>query len=382
MSVFIRKETKDGTYSYDFQLQGRRFSGPTERTTKREAEAVEKAKREEAKAILATEKAFTDPNMTIEIAASRYWEEVGQHHTNWATTEWSMAWLVDHFGKNTRLRDIDDSKVAMMVAKRRGETIPKRKLPTRVGPVTVNRTVTQPLREIMIRAREIWSVPIAKVKWKDHLLAEPQERVREASIAEESAIMEQLERGYDDAIEFAFLSGCRRMEILGLHWPRVDFFGRQFTVIGKGKKSRVIPMSQAIFDLLWRQQNHHETKVFTYQAKRTVRRGDDVICRGQRYPLTESGLKTAMRRAVPNAGVTNFRFHDTRHTAATRVLRKSNLRVVQELLGHRDVATTTKYAHAVKEDVRAALEAATPTKSPTNNAGTDQKPLNTLKKAR
>lgn len=67
--------------------------------------------------------------------------------------------------------------------------------------------------------------------------------------------MEQLERGYDDAIEFAFLSGCRRMEILGLDWPRVDFFGRQFTVIGKGKKSRVIPMSQAIFDLLWRQQN-------------------------------------------------------------------------------------------------------------------------------
>lgn len=122
--------------------------------------------------------------------------------------------------------------------------------------------------------------------------------------------------------------------------------------------------------------------MFTYQAKRTVRRGDDVICRGQRYPLTESGLKTAMRRAVPNAGVTNFRFHDTRHTAATRVLRKSNLRVVQELLGHRDVATTTKYAHAVKEDVRAALEAATPTKSPTKDMGTDQKALNTLKKAR
>lgn len=65
----------------------------------------------------------------------------------------------------------------MMVAKRRGETIPKRKQPTRVGPVTVNRTVTQPLREIMIRAREIWNVPISKVKWRDHLLAEPQERM-------------------------------------------------------------------------------------------------------------------------------------------------------------------------------------------------------------
>jgi hypothetical protein len=87
--------------------------------------------------------------------------------------------------------------------------------------------------------------------------------------------------------------------------------------------------------------------------------------RGQRYPVTEAGLKTAMRRAVPKSGVTNFRFHDTRHTAATRVLRKSNLRVVQTLLGHSDVKTTTKYAHALKEDVRAALEAASTTESPT-----------------
>lgn len=383
MSVFIRKDTKDGTYSYDFQEQGRRFSGSTERTTRREAEAIERAKREEAKAQIATEKAFTDPNMTIDVAASRYWDEVGQHHANWATTEWSMAWLIEHFGKPTRLRDIDDSKITMMVAKRRGEFIPNRKKnPARVGPVTVNRTVTQPLREIIIRARDLWGVPTQKIRWGDHLLPEPQERVREASQAEEAAIMEQLERGYDDAIEFAFLSGCRRMEILGLDWPRVDFFGRQFTVIGKGSKSRVIPMSQAIFDLLWRQQGHHELKVFTYQAKRTVRRGDSLICRGQRYPLTEAGLKTAMRRAVPNAGVTNFRFHDTRHTAATRVLRKSNLRVVQELLGHRDVATTTKYAHAVKEDVRAALEAASPTKNPTAATAKEQKQLNSLGKAR
>lgn len=76
--------------------------------------------------------------------------------------------------------------------------------------------------------------------------------------------------------------------------------------------------------------------------------------------MTESGLKSEMRRAVPRAGVENFRFHDTRHTAATRVLRKSKMRVAQILLGHKDIKTTTKYAHALAEDVRAALEAASP----------------------
>ncbi|SFU14165.1 site-specific integrase [Mesorhizobium sp. YR577] len=381
MSVFIRKETKDGTYSYDFHLQGRRFSGSTERKTRREAAQIEKIRREEAKASLAVEKAFSDPSMTIEIATSRYWQEVGQHHKNWKTTEWSMAWLVSHFGKQTRLRDIDDSKIAMMVAKRRSEFIQGRKKPVRVSSVTVNRSTTQPLREILIRARELWGVPISKIKWRDHLLSEPRERVREASPGEEAAIMEQLERGYDDAIQFAFWSGCRRMEIIGLVWSRVDFFGRQFTVIGKGDKSRVIPMSQAIFDLLWRQQNNHPEHVFTYQAKRTVRIGTQLIVRGERYPMTESGLKTMMRRAVPNAGVKNFRFHDTRHTAATRVLRKSNLRVVQELLGHEDIKTTTKYAHALKEDVRDALNAIAPTKSPAKERKKADKALKKIGKA-
>jgi integrase len=61
-------------------------------------------------------------------------------------------------------------------------------------------------------------------------------------------------------------------------------------------------------------------------------------------------LKTAWRRYKKHAGVENFRFHDTRHTAATRTLRACNLKVVQELLGREDIATTAKYAHAMIED--------------------------------
>src|SRR5690606_37137731 len=85
---------------------------------------------------------------------------------------------------------------------------------------------------------------------------EPKERVREASQAEEAAFMDVLDRGYDDAVAFALLTGCRRMEIVGLTWQRVDFFTRQFTVVGKGGKSRTIPMSDAVFLLLWDQKDH------------------------------------------------------------------------------------------------------------------------------
>ncbi|RUW29329.1 site-specific integrase, partial [Mesorhizobium sp. M1A.F.Ca.IN.020.06.1.1] len=358
---------------------------------KREAEQVEKAKRAEAKATIEVEKAFSDPNMTVSIATSRYWEEVGQHHANWENTEWSMGWLVSHFGQDFPLQSIDDEKVTAMVAKRRGESVPSQRLPgrkyktpevrRRVSNATVNRTVTQPLREILLRASSLWGAKTAKVDWSKHLLDEPKERVREASAGEEAAIMAELARGYDVAVEFAFLNGCRRMEILGLEWSRVDFFGRRFTVIGKGNKARVIPMTKRTFEILWAQQNFHAEKVFTYVAARTVKLGNRSLIKGNRYPLTEAGLKIAMRRAVPKSGVKNFRFHDTRHTAATRVLRKSNLKVVQQLLGHEDVKTTTKYAHAMVEDVLDALEAASPTETPTEASAADIKGLKDLGKA-
>lgn len=377
MSVYKRPGKQ--TYSYDFILRGRRFSGDTGATTKREAERIEESKRKVAQSQVVAEASFFADTMTFEVAASRWWLEVGQHHKNSDTTLVVLDWLRTHIGAKTQLEKVTDSIVAGLVARRRGERI-KRKLKTGkfsegdfVSPSTVNRTCTQPLREIINRARKVWKVKVADIDFSKHILKEPQERVREANENEEAAILAELGEGYDKAVKLAFLSGCRRMEIVGLEWSRVDFFTRQFTVIGKGDKARTIPMSDAIFDLLWGEKDHHPEKVFTYVAQKT-RRGEGLV-RGTRYPVTESGLKSAMRRAVPRAGVDNFRFHDTRHTAATRVLRKSNLRVAQILLGHSDVKTTTKYAHALNEDIRAALNAASPTKIPTNDSEHEAKAL-------
>ena len=74
-----------------------------------------------------------------------------------------------------------------------------------------------------------------------------------------------------------------------------------------------------------------------------------------------------MRRSVADAGLEDWRLlHDLRHTAATRTLRASqNLKAVQSMLGHAEIASTARYAHAMLEDVRAALDAASPRKIPT-----------------
>ena len=63
------------------------------------------------------------------------------------------------------------------------------------------------------------------------------------------------------------------------------------------------------------------------------------------------------RRALQAAGISDFRFHDLRRTAATRMLQATgNLKLVQQYLSHADIASTARYAHATTADVREAME--------------------------
>ncbi len=156
MSVY--KRAGSDVYSYDFQFRGRRFSGSTGCTTKREAEAAEKRERERARAQLIGQQAFKGEDYSFEMAANRWWTEVGQYSKNVRTALVVLEWLTDKIGAKTPLLDIDDSTVANLVARRRGDHVkgdPKRPL---VSNATVNRTCTQPLREIMLRAKNLWKV--------------------------------------------------------------------------------------------------------------------------------------------------------------------------------------------------------------------------------
>ena len=376
MSVYKRPGAQ--TYSYDFQVGGHRFSGDTGKTTEREARREQERLKRQARVRVDAAKGRSGAQITVGAAFTRYMEEVGEYHVNAMTTLASLEWLQAHLGARRLLSTIDDNLVAYLVAKRRQEyrKVGNEKTPKKlVSAATVNRTCTEPLRKVLRRAADKWGAVVNKIDWAGHMLEEPQERVREASRDEEAAYMDQLDRGYEGAIAFATLTGCRRCEIVprsldateerykGLIWPRVDFFGRRITVVGKRGKVRTIPMSAAMFDLLWSLKDDHPYWVFTYASARNDPKRK--LIRGVRYPITDAGLRTMMRRAVKWAGVENFRFHDLRHTAATRVLRKSNLRVVQNLLGHSDPSTTAKYAHALDQDIVDAMDAVTPTKIPT-----------------
>jgi len=339
MSVYKRPGQQE--YSYDFRYRRQRFSGTTGCTSKREAEKVEQAERDRLKTL----QFDASKPLAFKAAAAQYWNEVGQFHRNEADTLRTLEWLQEQIGASTMLCDISDATIAKAVAKRRGED---------VSPATVNRSVTVPMRGLMRRARRTWKQAVQDIEWKDHILKEPQERIREATPDEEGKFRSSIRTDYEPALRFALLTGCRRAEIVGLEWPAIDFFNREIKIVGKGGRARVIPMTKAVYALLWDLKDHHKTAVFTYVVKRP-REG---ATKGSREPISMEGFKTEWRRTKKRAGVTDYRFHDNRHTAATRLVRATgNLKAAQRLLGHTELATTSRYSHVTKDDLRAAMEA-------------------------
>ncbi|NJL06984.1 MAG: site-specific integrase [Methylacidiphilales bacterium] len=355
MSVYRPKNSP--YYQFDFQWEGSRFHGSTKRKSRREAEAVERAELERAKREAAATKAAST-SLRLDDVAGRYWTEVGQHHAGKDNTWRDIARIVDYFGANKLLTDITDDDVAKLVAWRRGHRIVRSKKKAKqadlplIKPATVNRSTTEVLRKLFTRAKD-WGVRFDREpRWRRHMLAEPQERVRELVGDEGDRLDAQTRADYLAFFAFARATGLRLRECL-LKWSEVDWDAGQIRKPGKGGRTVVTPMTAEVRAILAPLRGHHPEHVFTYVAART--RGGRV--KGHRYPITCSGLKTTWRRLRAKAEVAGFRFHDFRHDVGTKLLRQTgNLKLVQKALNHADIKTTAKYAHVLTDEVAAALE--------------------------
>jgi integrase len=360
MSVYRHKESP--FYHYDFQFKGDRFHGSTGCTNKREAQAFEHLERDRAK-----QQARIAPSAVstkLDDVAGRYWSEIGKHHVGADTTWRDIERLIGYFGPTKLLTEILDDDVARLVAWRRGQKVARRrKIKGRlvqnpaaplVANATVNRSTTEVLKKLFTRAK-LWGVRFDREPdWKLHWLKEPVEIVRELHGDKADRLDNATRDDYRDIIDFASASGLRQNECI-LKWSEVDWDTKQIVKLGKGGKRVVIPITDTIREILWPLRGHHETMVFTYIAVRT--RKTQSLIKGQRYPITRSGLKSAWKRLRAKAKVTDFRFHDLRHDFATKLLRDSgNLKLVQKALNHANIKTTTKYAHVLDEEVASALD--------------------------
>ena len=156
--------------------------------------------------------------------------------------------------------------------------------------------------------------------------------------------------GERDLAMFELLYGCglRASELLGLRDGDVDMEGGLVRCVGKGDKERIVPMGSAAAAALGR---------YLRDGRRTLQRGrrrPELFLNARGGPLTRQGLDYLLRRYLRKAGLLGrASTHTFRHSFATHLLAGgADLRSVQEMLGHANVATTQLYTHVTVEHLR------------------------------
>jgi integrase len=345
--VSIFRKPRSPYWHFDFQWRGHRFHGSTKATTRREAEAVERTERERAKQHVAQVEA-SRTSLKLQDVATRYWTEVGEHHSGSQNTWHQLGRLITFFGQDRPLIDIVDSDVAALVAWRRGQPGKRGRL---LSVYAVNDT-TEQLKKLFTRAK-IWGVRFDREpQWRKHWLKEPDERIRELVGDEAERIEAATRTDYLPIFRLVEATGLRLNECL-LRWPEVDFGARQIRKRGKGGRLVTRPITATVREILWPLRGHHRDYVFTFVAARDR----DGRVKGERYPITYNGLKSHWRYLRKRAGVSDFRFHDFRHDFGTKLLRETkNLKLVQRAMNHAKIATTARYAHVLDDDIAAGME--------------------------
>ena len=142
-------------------------------------------------------------------------------------------------------------------------------------------------------------------------------------------------------VELLYGAGLRVSEAVGLEKGGVDLDRRLVRTVGKGGKERVVPVGREAVDALRR-----------YLARGRPhldrRHRPELFLNAQGGALTRAGAFLILRKLAARAGLEPERIHPhlLRHTFATHLLEGgADLRSVQEMLGHADLATTELYTH-------------------------------------
>lgn len=157
------------------------------------------------------------------------------------------------------------------------------------------------------------------------------------------------------ALELLYATGVRVGELVGADVDDVDLESRTLRVLGKGGRERVVPFGAPALRALraWLERGR--------PALAGPRSGAALFLgrRGSRVDVRQ--VREVAHRVARIAGVEDLSPHALRHSAATHLLEGgSDLRTVQEVLGHSSLATTQRYTHVSAERLRSSYQQAHP----------------------
>ena len=221
--------------------------------------------------------------------------------------------------------------------KRRVETAkPKRERSN----TSVNRELST-LRHIFNKAVE-WEMmersPFEKARGL--FLKENNKRLRFLSSLEADSLLSRCEGVLYWIVRTALYAGMRKGELLSLKWADIR---NGFIYLTKTKTdyAREIPLNETLKEIFSSIPRHISSEY--------------VFCRSDGKPFTY--ISRSFNTALKRAGISGFHFHDLRHTFASwLVMQGASIKEVQELLGHRDIEMTMRYAHLSEDHKRKAME--------------------------
>jgi site-specific recombinase XerD len=167
-------------------------------------------------------------------------------------------------------------------------------------------------------------------------------------------------------LEMLFSTGLRVSELAGLKKDNINLKRDEFTVTGKGRKARVVFMSDNA--KYWLKKyfeargdlnpyifiSHDKTEKGKMQAKKAIKNAGKKVSDEEDEPITTRSIQRIVHKYAKAAGITKpVTPHTLRHSFATDLLQNgADIRSVQTMLGHSSITTTQIYTHITDKELR------------------------------
>lgn len=230
-----------------------------------------------------------------------------------------LRWL-DHYFGGKLLNEISRNLI---------DRVTEAKLEEGLSNATVNRTL-EVLRAILRKCENDW-------EWIDkapkvRMLKEPTRRIRFLTREEAKHLLDELPPHLADMAAFSLATGLRAANVTGLEWSQIDLAHHTAWIHpdqAKARKAIAVPLNREAYSLILKHKGEHTTHVFSFRG----------------HPITQVSTK-AWYAALKRAGITNFRWHDLRHTwASWHIQNGTPLFALQELGGWESQEMVRRYAH-------------------------------------
>ena len=347
MAKIWKREGKKGvSYQIDyFDPNGKRVRKSFKKKKDAEAELGKRVSLIAEGSYLDVKKEYTT---TLKELAKKYEENFGDQVSfkNWKY--FCLENFKTYFGEDTKLTgiryvDLETYRNHLKTKLTKNGTIRKDS--------TVNREMSC-LHHIFTKAVE-WDMMELNPfdKGKSLILKENNKRLRFLSEEEIERLLSESHGYLRDIIECAINTGMRRKEILSLKWDQIRN-GLIYLRLTKTNESRQIPINEdleALFERI-RVRGPASPKVVKLEKpkKRKVIKSEYVF--PDEHGKRLKSIKTSFKSALDDAGILDFKFHDLRHTFASHfIMRGGSIKALKEILGHKDVSMTMRYAHLSQE---------------------------------